>query len=74
MCMSNIFAPSCHLDLIVSRGTGASAIYPLLGCRLEPSWKFLVTGTLAPVQMPKIINKNQRDRFYFLLLRLLKYS
>ncbi|KAG6856825.1 hypothetical protein H0H87_000300 [Tephrocybe sp. NHM501043] len=25
------------------RGTGASAIYPLLACSLEPSWKFIAT-------------------------------
>ncbi|KAK7030427.1 hypothetical protein VNI00_014171 [Paramarasmius palmivorus] len=27
----------------VDIGTGSSAIYPLLGCRLEPSWKFVAT-------------------------------
>ncbi|KAG6917378.1 hypothetical protein DXG01_002755 [Tephrocybe rancida] len=26
-------------------GTGASAIYPLLACSLEPTWKFTATGT-----------------------------
>ena len=26
------------------RGTGASCIYPLLGCRVSPSWKFIATG------------------------------
>lgn len=27
------------------RGTGASVIYPLLACRLEPTWQFIGTGT-----------------------------
>jgi 23S rRNA A1618 N6-methylase RlmF len=26
-------------------GTGASAIYPLLACKMEPSWDFIATGT-----------------------------
>lgn len=28
-----------------SRGTGASCIYPLLGCSQRPKWRFAVTGT-----------------------------
>ena len=27
------------------RGTGSTAIYPLLGCKLEPEWEFVATGT-----------------------------
>ncbi|KAJ5304457.1 uncharacterized protein N7443_004117 [Penicillium atrosanguineum] len=27
-------------------GTGCCSIYPLLGCRVRPQWKFLATGTL----------------------------
>lgn len=26
-------------------GTGASAVYPLLGCRADPRWRFVATGT-----------------------------
>jgi len=25
-------------------GTGASVIYPLLACKMEPSWDFIATG------------------------------
>ncbi|KAG5651805.1 hypothetical protein H0H81_007327 [Sphagnurus paluster] len=31
------------LNLHSHRGTGASAIYPLLGCALEPTWAFIAT-------------------------------
>ena len=30
------------------RGTGASAIYPLLGCSTHPDWVFSATGSSAP--------------------------
>ena len=33
-------------DMHHSRGTGASCIYPLLGCSQRPKWRFAVTGTL----------------------------
>ena len=33
---------------LIYRGTGASCIYPLLGCRLHPSWDFLATDIYAP--------------------------
>ena len=33
-------------DMHRSRGTGASCIYPLLGCSQRPKWRFAVTGTL----------------------------
>jgi 23S rRNA A1618 N6-methylase RlmF len=29
------------------RGTGASCIYPLLGCRRNSNWHFLATGSLT---------------------------
>ncbi|KAF8813097.1 hypothetical protein BYT27DRAFT_7131878, partial [Phlegmacium glaucopus] len=25
-------------------GTGSTAIYPFLGCKLEPEWEFVATG------------------------------
>lgn len=30
-------------------GAGASCIYPLLGCRVSPSWNFVATGYVDPV-------------------------
>ena len=32
-----------HSELSTFRGTGASAIYPLLACRQRPRWLFLAT-------------------------------
>jgi 23S rRNA (adenine1618-N6)-methyltransferase len=29
---------------MILSGTGCCSIYPLLGCRLRPQWKFLATG------------------------------
>ncbi|KIM74416.1 hypothetical protein PILCRDRAFT_80092, partial [Piloderma croceum F 1598] len=37
------FLPSSLTFLFLSSGTGASAIYPLLSCRLEPQWHFIAT-------------------------------
>lgn len=33
----------CLMQYIIS-GTGATAIYPLLACKLEPDWKMTATG------------------------------
>lgn len=37
--------PSDNSISLVFSGTGASAIYPLLACSLEPRWQFVATGT-----------------------------
>ncbi|KAI2180688.1 hypothetical protein LOZ21_005530 [Ophidiomyces ophidiicola] len=36
-------------------GTGASCIYPLLGCAQRPAWTFLATGTLHPPPPPAFL-------------------
>lgn len=37
-------------------GTGASAIYPLLACKMEPSWNFIATGEDSSGQVNIIPN------------------
>jgi 23S rRNA A1618 N6-methylase RlmF len=48
----------------VFSGTGASCIYPLLICKLEPTWTILATGTLntpkSPVNRIEIDNESER--------------
>ena len=36
---------------LLCRGTGASAIYPLLGCRVDPGWKFVATGLFLSLSL-----------------------
>ena len=36
-------------------GTGASAIYPLLGCVQRPKWRFAGTGKFQVVSKSKVI-------------------
>ena len=36
----SFFSPRKELD----RGTGSTAIYPFLGCKLDPEWEFVATG------------------------------
>jgi len=35
-----------NLLFLCCSGTGASAIYPLLACKMEPSWNFIATGEI----------------------------
>ncbi|KAH7881719.1 ribosomal RNA large subunit methyltransferase F-like protein, partial [Phlebopus sp. FC_14] len=39
--------PNSEIVRGIDIGTGASAIYPLLACRLEPTWQFIATGFLS---------------------------
>jgi len=38
-----------NLLCLCCSGTGASAIYPLLACKMEPSWKFIATGDILTI-------------------------
>ncbi|CAG8594466.1 5015_t:CDS:10 [Paraglomus occultum] len=51
-------------------GTGASCIYPLLGCALNANWKFLATDThkrLLEAAMNNVEKNNLSDRITLLL-------
>ena len=42
-------------DVMSYRGTGSTAIYPLLGCKLEPEWDFVATGTIhSPLNQTRL--------------------
>lgn len=43
MSVSNSYESALFSDKLYS-GTGASAIYPLLGCRTKSDWRFVATG------------------------------
>jgi 23S rRNA A1618 N6-methylase RlmF len=53
-CQINIGLYFCNNGLIyhvlTSSGTGASCIYPLLGCTLNKNWEFLATGKCLTIQ------------------------
>ena len=49
----------CHVSLW--RGTGSTAIYPLLGRKLEPEWEFVTTGT---IHLSSKTNKSLDDIAY----------
>jgi 23S rRNA (adenine1618-N6)-methyltransferase len=53
------------VDTQFLRGTGASCIYPLLGCRLYANWDFLATDSHAPsieYAQANVCRNNFQDR------------
>ncbi|KAI0050187.1 S-adenosyl-L-methionine dependent methyltransferase [Auriscalpium vulgare] len=58
--IQDIVAISCPEVAVrgVDIGTGASAIYPLLGCRSSPSWRFVGTDDLSIVSAQANVESN----------------